>query len=273
MASGSPERSGSGRRPESRLAEELRELSRDLCDLGRDLRVPPLGDGFADAVMARVAEEPTPAPRGAWATALAEWARQRWRLLVASLLGGLLVLSLSAPVRATVAQWFGFGGVVVGPAQGPAPSSAPPPPLAQGDLTLAEAERLVEFEPLLPKELGPPDGVEVSADRRVLSMTWSGGPDGVLRLDQFDGRIDPRFYKSLHGSAEYGDVRTELGTGQGLWFPRPHEVVVAGPGGEPRTSEARLAGHTLIWQSHDITLRLEGDMNRQRAVTIAESTR
>jgi hypothetical protein len=260
-----------------RQQAELERLAAELQDLGRDMGAAPPSDGLLDAVMARVATEPVPAPWGRWTMArsrLARWGRERWRLLVSSGLSALLVLALSAaPVRATVAEWFGFGGVVVGPADGPAPSSAPPPPLIARGLTLEQAKRLVAFEPLLPKELGAPDGIEVSRRGQILSMTWSDGPDGVLRLDQFDGRLDPYFYKQVHGSAEFVDVRTGFGTSQGLWFPRPHQVVVAGPDGKPIMTEARLAGHTLIWQSRTVTLRLEGDVDKRRALEIAESAR
>ena len=40
-----------------------------------------------------------------------------------------------------------------------------------------------------------PDGVGVSADRRVVSLTWGAGAD-TIRLDQFDGTLDPAFWKS-----------------------------------------------------------------------------
>ena len=38
----------------------------------------------------------------------------------------------------------------------------------------------------VPEALGEPDGVEVSADRRMVSMSWTTDEAGVLRLDQFD---------------------------------------------------------------------------------------
>jgi hypothetical protein len=36
---------------------------------------------------------------------------------------------------------------------------------------------------------------------------------------------------------------------------------------------ARLAASTLAWQQGDVTLRLEGDISREKALRIARSTR
>ncbi|MGH3647980.1 MAG: hypothetical protein ACRDTM_12495 [Micromonosporaceae bacterium] len=234
----------------------MADLVRELRQLGRELSVEP-PPGLVDAVMARIADEPQPR---------AGWLRRRWRALVAVLAGLLVVALLAPPVRATVAEWFGFAGVVVRPEASPPPSSAPPPPRAISDLTLAEARRLVGFTPVVPSVLGTPDAVEVSADRRVLSMTWHLGAD-VIRLDEFDGQLDPAFMKSVHGSVEFVSV----GEVTALWIPRPHHVVVLDPDGGERRIEARLAGKTLIWQYGDVTLRLEGELTRDRAVAIADS--
>ena len=131
---------------------------------------------------------------------------------------------------------------------------------------MSEAGDAVDFTVWVPTELGVPDGVEVSADRRIVSMTWSGDQDGVVRLDQFDGSLDfsiakraPRvFYASVGGT-------------DALWFEEPHEVVLLEPDGDRRSESARLAGHTLIWQDGGTTLRIEGDLTLDRAVEIAES--
>ena len=57
-----------------------------------------------------------------------------------------------------------------------------------------------------------------------------------------------------------------------LWFEEPHEVALLEPDGTRVTHSARLAGHTLIWQEGEVTLRLEGDVDLGRAQEIAEST-
>ena len=119
----------------------------------------------------------------------------------------------------------------------------------------------------MPLTLGPPQGVEVSTDRRRLSTSWTGAADGTVRLDQFDGRLDYTFAKQAPG-VEFTSVAGAFA----LWFHGPHEVVVLAPDGTRRTETARLAGHTLIWEYADgTTLRREGDLTRARAIEIAAS--
>jgi hypothetical protein len=181
------------------------------------------------------------------------------------LLGGLGVPG----VRAAVVEWFTFGGVNVRiePTPGPSVTKAPPPPTATGTLSLEQARRQVDFSPLMLPALGPPQAVEVSADRRVLSLTWNGPDGATIRLDQFSGRLDYVFAKTSP-EVEWTSVAGEAG----LWFDQPHEVVVLEPDGTRRTETARLAGQTLIWERGEtVVLRLEGDFTRERALEIAES--
>jgi hypothetical protein len=178
----------------------------------------------------------------------------------------LVTLAVTPPVRAAVADWFAFAGVIVRDDPGPAPSSAPDPPPASTGLRLDEARSMVSFEPLVPAALGRPAGVEVSSDGRILSMSWPDGSGGTLRLDQFDGRLDYTVAKSASG-VQYTDVAGDFA----MWFDRPHDVVLLEPDGTRRTESARLAGHTLIWAVGPTTMRLEGDLGLARAVAIAES--
>jgi hypothetical protein len=107
--------------------------------------------------------------------------------------------------------------------------------------------------------------VDVSDDRVIVSMSWST-PEGLVRLDQFDGRLDFTMAKTSPG-VRYAAV----GDTDALWFERQHDVVILDEEGNQRTESARLAGHTLIWPVGDITLRLEGDLTLTRAVEIGES--
>lgn len=244
-------------------------LVADLAALGRSLHRPVDDGALAVAVMARVAELPAPVPASRSRQLLdrvVAAARVGRRRAAVALVGILVVLAVTPPVRAAVADWFGFAGVIVRDDPTRAPSSAPDPPGAGSDLSLEQAARMVAFEPLVPAALGPPDGVEVSADRRVLSMSWVDARGRTVRLDEFDGRLDYTFAKSARG------VRfTEVAGDFALWFETPHEVVLLDPDGTRRTEAARLAGHTLIWASGPTTLRLEGDLGLARATAVAES--
>lgn len=244
-------------------------LAADLSALGRSLAGRRPDDAVTAAVMARVRRRAVPAAAsrrqrlvGGARVALTAGRRRAAVALVAVL----VALAVTPPVRAAVADWFGFAGVIVRDDPGPAPSSAPDPPGVGTGLGLGRARSMVAFEPLVPAALGRPDGVEVSPDRRVLSMTWLTGSGRTLRLDEFDGRLDYAFAKSASG-VRFTDVAGDFA----MWFDRPHDVVLLNPDGTRRTESARLAGHTLVWVHGVTTMRLEGDLGLARAVAIAES--
>ena len=105
---------------------------------------------------------------------------RRRRQVVAAVVAVLLTLVAVPPVRATVADWFGFAGVRVELGDEPGPSEARPvggagPAGRRGGVSVDQAREQVGFELVVPAALGPPDGVEVSADNRVVSMSWTGG--------------------------------------------------------------------------------------------------
>jgi hypothetical protein len=242
------------------------DLADELTLLGRSVDAPRPSGGLSTRVLERVDILPTPAPsRPARAWQGLVDASRRWRArATVALVAVLLALLATPPVRAAVADWFGFAGVKVeqGPDLG---DDAPPPPLVEGTLTVGRAAELVGFTPLVPAELGPPQRVEVSDDHLIVSMGWSID-DGPVRLDQFDGRLDYTIAKTSPG-VQYANVD---GT-DALWFERPHEVVVLDEEGNRREESARLAGHTLIWPVGNLTMRLEGDLTLGRAIEIAES--
>jgi hypothetical protein len=229
-------------------------LRAELAALGRAVRVPEPGDAFADAVLARLPDRPAVRRR-----------RQGWRWLVAALTAVFVGVLAAPPVRAQLADWFGFAGVRVHTGPAPTPSLAPAPPASASSVSTARAQALVRFPVRLPAALGPPDDVRVSPDRRVVSATWAT-PSGPVRLDQFDGHLDYVFAKTAP------DARWVTVDGApALWFDAPHAVVVLQSGGAPRTESARLAGHTLIWERGEVTMRLEGDLTLERAVAVAAS--
>ena len=244
-------------------------LAADLAGLGPALPGPTAVADLVAGVMARLSDVPAPvrASRGRRLLGLAVAAvahrRRRAAVLVTAVL---LALLAASPVRAAVAEWFGFAGVLVREDTTSRPSLAPLPPTVGPSTALDDAQQQVAFDVVVPAVLGPPDGVEVSEDRRVLSMSWTGAGDGVVRLDQFDGRLDYAFAKSARG-VEFTTVAGAFA----LWFDEPHEVVVLDADGTSRTETARLAGHTLIWEHGGTALRLEGSVSQARATEIAES--
>lgn len=245
------------------------ELAGDLAVLGRSITLTAPETDLTLAVMARLSDEPTPLtasrPQRVLRRVAGALAGRRRRAMVA-VTAILLALLGTPPVRAAVADWFGFAGVSVHLAPTPGRSVASLPPTVEGTTALAKVRKLVAFEPVIPTALGSPQGVAVSADHRLLSMSWTDTDAGPVRLDQFDGRLDYAFAKTAPG-VEFTTVAGSFA----MWFDKPHEVIVLNADGTRRTETARLAGHTLIWEYGKTALRLEADITLARAIEIASS--
>lgn len=250
------------------LPDELREL-------GRHLKVPDVGgETMAERVLAQLLAEQVPAPvrRRRF-----EGLRRRWKALLAALSGVLVVLVLTPPVRATVADWFGFGGVEVryDPGARPAPGAAVPG--CSPAVPLKEAGRKAGFEPLIPTALGVPDAVSVTGSaergRAVISLCWHGADGATVRLDEFPARLEASFAKQVQTHPDWVDLPDGA---EGYWFAEPHllRFPMTDADGRTWTHSIRTAGPTLLWTRNagTLTLRLEGEPSLSRARAVAEST-
>lgn len=290
------------------LAEELRAL-------GRGMRVPDVdGETMAEQVLARLLADAAPVPTpvaapgpetaavpaydpvsGPVSAQVSWWAarsarvrrllRGRWRALAAGLSGLLVVLVLTPPVRAAVADWFDFGGVQVryDPRATPAPDA--PVPGCGDPIPIGEVERRAGFAPRIPAELGDPDQVSldgVSAGRPVVSLCWTDSGGRTVRLEEFRAGLDLGFSKQVRHMPRWVVLHTGDVTGStGLWFADPHllRFRLLDGRGEGWTRSARTAGPTLLWEDsvpdastdERLTLRLEGVGSLERAKDIAQS--
>ena len=135
------------------------------------------------------------------------------------------------------------------------------------EVTLAEAESVAGFRPLVPRRegYGTPDEVYVGFDAVTLLY---GSRDSVrLLVTQFPRGPDPEmFLKKVAG----GDTRIEtvvVDGGRAFWIEgAPHAVRFG-------DSAFREAANTLLWESEGLTLRLEAQISRDEALAIAESMR
>ena len=60
----------------------------------------------------------------------------------------------------------------------------------------------------------------------------------------------------------------------GYWLGgAAHVLFYLHPTGDIRDAPMRLAGPTLVWERGDLTLRLEADVSKSRALAIARSVR
>ncbi|MEU0676347.1 hypothetical protein ABZ330_26290 [Streptomyces sp. NPDC006172] len=290
------------------LPEELRALGRAMGRPGDD------GETVVEQVLRRILDEQVPVPvaepRGP-----AEWLRSarrragvRWQAMAAGLCGLAAVLVLTPPVRASVADWFGFGGVEVrvGPSAAPpaVPSAAPPAvpsavptvvPSARdaasgcgGSVTLGEAGRRAGFRPVVPRAFGEPDAVTVvplPGDRSLVGLCRRER-GRTVRIDEFRAGLDFAFVKTVDEHPEFlalgaggdGSGTDPVMPEQALWFPKPHLLTfwLVGADGERFTRSERTAGPTLLWTHRgldgvELTFRLEGVDSKERALEIARS--
>jgi hypothetical protein len=205
------------------------------------------------------------------AAAAAEWVIRRRRAAVAVLLAVVLAVAAGTPAAARIAQWLGLGGVVVVQTPGGTDPAPGPVPVAPQGIALDEAAGRAGFAPGVPDALGEPDHVSISPDDVVVSMEWAPRTPGApaLRLDQFVGGPAPTFVKRYHDIVEFVAVD---GT-EALWLARPHTLEYLDATGRQRIQPSRTSGPGLIWQRGEVTLRLEGEPDRARALAIAESLR
>ena len=259
------------------------ELAAELIRAGRTIVVEPVSDGLIADVLADIAAAPAPTRRRHW-SGWWRWLRSSRRRLVAVLLVIVLLLgALTPPVRAAVGEWLRIGGVLIRTGAPPSPTSAPgsdepsapagPPSLGGRELTLERARTAVSFPIGVPAELGPPERITVTDDRRVVGMDWT--IDGRrVHLDQFDGTMSWVFVKQnwkLITPTEVG------GSSDAVWLAETHEIAYVDRDGVERRETARLSGPSLIWQpmidGRELTVRLEGITTLDRARAIAESLR
>jgi len=284
-------------------------LERALTSLGGHLDYPPTPP-LAEAVLTRIREAeaeraPRPAPVARPPASLRRWWRwsggSRRRLMVVAVAVLLLVAALLA--TPAVARRVGLRGITIhlgGPAPtvttAPAPSSAAPGgsvttlpsgggPLGLGHrVTLEQARTEVRFPVQVPNDpaLGPPDAVYVAQDipgGRV-SMVWqprAGLPasrfTGVgLLLTEFSGQ---GYGGKIAGPGVQVEAVSVAGAdGDAYWITGvPHIFGFSDQDGQFRQDTLRLAGPTLIWQSGNLTLRLEGNLSKEAAIRIADSMR
>jgi hypothetical protein len=267
------------------------QLERALVEIGARLEEPPPVD-LASAVGRRLRSgqasprrrvlvfRPRPAFGGL----------TRWRTVAVAaaavivLVAGVLVFSPGA--REAVAGWLGLRGVRIEVTPQPPPGrpslSPGPAPNLGPRVSLAEAERQVGFEVLLPSlaEVGRPDEIHVQplfiSDQVFLVYRARPGlpaadATGVgLLVSEFRARLDEDFYKKISAgpaSVEFVMVRGE----PGYWIEGLHEVSYLDRNGVPVQDSTRIAGNVLLWERGDITLRLESALSLQEALRIARS--
>jgi len=240
------------------------ELEATLRDIGRHL-VTPVTPNLAAGVRARLAGRRE--PRRPWMFALAPAL-----LTVVVLVGG-----------ATAAELVRLRGVDV--FRVPAVSAPPRQALDLGErVTLAIAGTLMQPQPLRTSGdpvFGTPDDVYARRQGNAqVSFVYAPrpglppGPTGHGALvTQLRGSLD----RSLIGKGVGPGARVEsvlVGDAPGIWIEgEAHFFFYRDSAGNILQETLRLAGNTLLWQRDGVLLRLEAQVDRQRALEIASSFR
>jgi hypothetical protein len=254
-----------------------RELERELRELGALIDYPPTPD-VAGATR-RVLDEENDRPR----RFRMAFPTLRWAAVAAAFVLIVAVPTLSPGLRATVGDWFaaeyfqsaGEPAVDAGSAERQSEASAPSagvsksgeslaPRFSGERISLREARARMDGALLLPRTLGKPDEVYASGTSRkesVVLVYRDGlpplGDTGIsLVLTEVPGDIGPAY---LRGKTT---VSSEL-----------ERVSVNGDPGYWSATGNRLPGHVLLWEQGNVALRLEANVQKERAVHIAESVR
>ncbi|WP_052684649.1 hypothetical protein [Lentzea aerocolonigenes] len=209
-----------------------------LRDLGRQIHVPEPPD-----VTARVLTKINAPER-----------RNRWlAALVAAVTAFAIAFAVSPAVRAGVQHLLEFAGVEFRTE----PPASVAPPLPSQEVSLDEARKQLPFEIYLPPQLGQPDQITVH-EGRFVTLHYKD-----IRLDQFDGTIQSTAGKLIHdeGVEQIGDK---------VWIPYPHVFFYIDRNGQWHDEEPQGAGKTLLWQRGQVTMRLEGDLTKEKALEISE---
>ncbi len=213
----------------------------------------PAEPDVAPAVIARLRAEPEAAAP-----------RRRWRPRVAIPLAALALLiggvAAVPSARSAVLRWLGIQGVRIERV----PETPKPAPS-----TLNLGERVpLPAGALVPEELGAPDSVYRDGE-----FLWLFYDEPRALFTQFRGSTSPDLIKKVAGPDTTVEP-VEVDGEPGYWLGgAAHVLFYLHPTGDVRDAPMRLAGPTLVWERGDLTLRLEADVSKSRALAIARSVR
>jgi hypothetical protein len=228
----------------------MAELEAALRELGREVAFPRTPD-LASAIRGRL-ERP-----------------RVWRRPVAIAFAVAVVAVgavLAVPqARTAILDWLGLRNVSVVRVE-----KLPPAP-ATGRLDLGRQVTLEEARRRAPWLLVPdrkPDSIYVntSLPGGKVTLLWGTPSEVRLLLTEFTGKA----YIEKIVQSESPVEPVQIGDA-GAWFEGPHVVMFQDRNGTFRESRARLAASTLVWQTGDVTLRLEGDISKEDALRIART--
>ncbi len=248
----------------------MTELDAVLREVARELAVPP-APRFAEPVLARIESRRRARSRRLRLLALAA--------AVFVLAAGTVLAAVPA-ARDAVLEVFRLGGGVTVERVEELPRIPGVSTIRPGRrVTLAEAARLVPFDVVVPRALGPPDAVYVSnvvmgGEVNLVYRPRPGLPAapetgvGVL-VNEFSAEgIGRNLVTKLVGEAATVE-RFRIGDHYALWITGPHTFFFRR--GSSIGGGLRLAANVLVVQRGGMYVRIESRLSRDEAVRVAES--
>lgn len=197
-------------------------------------------------------------------------ARRRLGLVLALVLLALAVALAVPPARSAILDWLGIGSARIERVDELPPLQLIAPVELLGEpTTLDDARRRSGF-PVAPPPRGEaaPDEVRVVDGRRV-SYVWLDGDRIRLLVTQVPGLLQRG---AILGKLIPPSVTIERfdvdGDGAVFLSGGPHAVYLLGPSGSFEEDHGWLAGNTLLVDRGGVTLRIEGQVDRDRAVEL-----
>jgi hypothetical protein len=231
---------------------------------------------LTEAVLARVAESAHPPRRRG---------RPGWRPVLAYAVAAIAVafaitMAASPDARSAVLEWLGLKSVEVERRE---PTAPPPRPGTLGSglglgtpATLAEARARSPFLRLPTADgLGQPDAIYLGGEN--VSLVYGERPGyaradatgAALLVQEFRARVTPFIMKSVGEGARLERLQVD---GAPAYFIAGSHGFAYEQDGSADFEQQRLAGNTLLVERTDgLLLRIEGDIERDRAVAIARS--
>jgi hypothetical protein len=244
------------------------ELELALVQLGQGLEFPPTPD-LSTRVRSRIAAERAPRRRF-----VVPPARRTLVIALAVLAVSVGALMAVPGTRAAILEFFGLRGVSIERVD-TLPTVPKNTDLDLGtQVSLERARELAEFEVVVPEALGDPDEVYFSdfPPGGMVSFVYGSAAEPRALFTQFRAGVEDVFFKKVTDDANVETV--QVGGQPGFFLSgAPHFFAYVDVNGRFREETVRLAGNVLLWERGPLTLRLEGDLMRAKALTVARSVR
>ncbi len=267
--------------------EQLANLEIAIQQTARDISYPPTPN-LARSISWRSLEQ-VKGPA---------YLQRRWFYLAVTMTLLILVVLTVPPVRAAVIEFIQIGAVRIFFAQ-PSPSPDIPkttetPPLTTltasvqtrqpsvpgllpqlgGETTLVEAEQQLGYPlllPTFPADLGLPDHVYFqNLGGPAVFLIWND-PEQPEKVHLSLLIMGPGAFAGKGAPEKVEEIT--LNGRQALWLEGDHTLTLQVRDQDYQNIQLSVKGNVLLWESNELTYRLEGDFAEEEARKIAESLR